>query len=219
MSRFALELAVLDMAGTTVNEHGCVERAFRAGVESVGGPPPDAKSLHQMRGRAKRDVFRELLEHPQQADAAHAHFIQFLLDAVAAGELDACLGAEAALRSLRESGIRTCLITGFDPEIQQALMEQLGWTSLVDLAISPGDELRGRPFPDMILEAMLRLQVTDVHAVLVAGDTVNDLLAGYRAGAGTLVGVLGGAHTREELLAAPHTHLVDGIGHLFEAIR
>ena len=50
-------------------------------------------------------------------------------------------------------------------------------------------------------------------------NTVNDLLAGYRAGVGTLVGVLGGAHTRAELVAAPHTHLVDGIGHLFEAIR
>ena len=76
------------------------------------------------------------------------------------------MGAGAALRSLRESDIRTCLITVFDPKSQQALMEN-GGASLVGLAISPCNELRGRRFPDMIFKAMLRLQVNDVHSVLV----------------------------------------------------
>ena len=213
-----LELAVLDMAGTTVNENGCVERAFVAGVLHVGAGTPDAQALHAMRGRSKRDVFAALLPTPEQAAEAHAEFVRYLLEAVRKGELQACTGAETTLRTLRASGVRVCLITGFDAEVQRALMEHLGWTSLVDLALSPGGRIRGRPAPDLIFEAMLQLQPTGVQSVLVAGDTTNDLLSGYRAGVGTLVGVLGGAHSRAELASAPHTHLADGIGQLLTAI-
>jgi phosphonatase-like hydrolase len=218
MQRPELELAVLDMAGTTVNENGCVERAFVAGVQHVGGGTPDAQALHAMRGRSKKDVFAALLPTAQQAAEAHAEFVRYLLGAVDSGQLQACAGAEDTLRTLRADGVRVCLITGFDAEVQGALMEHLGWTSLVDLALSPGGRIRGRPAPDLIFEAMLQLQPTGVQSVLVAGDTTNDLLSGYRAGVGTLVGVLGGAHSRAELASAPHTHLADGIGQLLATI-
>jgi phosphoglycolate phosphatase-like HAD superfamily hydrolase len=53
--------------------------------------------------------------------------------------------------------------------------------------------------------------VDDVRDVVVVGDTANDLLSGFRAGAGAVVGVLTGAHDRALLCAAPHTHLVDDV--------
>ena len=213
-----LELAVLDMAGTTVNENGCVERSFTSAIACVGGAPPDADVLHSMRGRSKKDVFAALLSSEEQARAAHTQFVRELLDAIGQGVLEACPGAEATLRGLRAEGVRISLITGFDADVQRALLDHLGWATLVDLALSPGGQIRGRPYPDLILSAMLRLQPTGVQSVLVAGDTTNDLLSGYRAGAGTLVGVLGGAHTRAELESAPHTHLIDGIGALLDAL-
>jgi phosphoglycolate phosphatase-like HAD superfamily hydrolase len=61
---------------------------------------------------------------------------------------------------------------------------------------------------------VLRLGIEDVRAVAVAGDTANDLTAGYRAGAGVIAGVLSGAHTRAELEAAPHTHILETIAEL-----
>jgi phosphoglycolate phosphatase len=213
-----LELAVLDMAGTTVNENGCVERAFTAAIEHVGCGPVDAPTLHGMRGRSKKDVFARLLPSADQASAAHAEFIRYVLRAIGDGELQACAGVEGTLRALRADGVRVCLITGFDAEIQHALMDHLGWGGLVDLALSPAGLVRGRPFPDLIFQAMLQLQPTGVQSVLVAGDTTNDLLSGYRAGVGTLVGVLGGAHSQAELASAPHTHLSDGIGRLIDTI-
>jgi len=45
----------------------------------------------------------------------------------------------------------------------------------------------------------------------VAGDTTSDLVAGSRSGASIVAGVLTGAHTRDELAEAPHTHLLDSI--------
>src|SRR5205814_7347458 len=108
MQKRELELAVLDMAGTTVNEHGCVERAFLAAVESIGAPPPDADVLHAMRGRSKREVFQHLVGVPDLAEAAHAAFVTYLLNAVAAGELAPCPGAEHTLRALRDGGAKVC---------------------------------------------------------------------------------------------------------------
>jgi phosphoglycolate phosphatase len=214
-----LELAVLDMAGTTVNENGCVERAFLAAIDYVGAPPPDAGVLHAMRGRSKREVFQHLVAVPERAAVAHDEFVRYLLNAAASGVLVPCPGAEETLRALRDDGARVCLITGFDTEVRQAVIDCLGWASLVDLTLSPDNDLRGRPFPDLIFQAMVRLKATGVQSVLVAGDTTNDLLSGYRAGAGLNVGVLGGAHGRDELERAPHTHLADGIGQLLNVIR
>lgn len=55
--------------------------------------------------------------------------------------------------------------------------------------------------------------------VAVAGDTVNDLVAGRRAGATDLAGVLTGAHDRAQWAAAPHTHLLVSVTGLPEVLE
>jgi phosphoglycolate phosphatase-like HAD superfamily hydrolase len=65
-----------------------------------------------------------------------------------------------------------------------------------------------------VLAALLELQVGDVRNVAVAGDTTNDLVSGYRAGARILAGVLTAAHDRGALESAPHTHILYSIGEL-----
>jgi phosphoglycolate phosphatase-like HAD superfamily hydrolase len=66
----------------------------------------------------------------------------------------------------------------------------------------------------MILTAVLRLRIDDVAEVAVVGDTSSDLLAGTRAGASLVIGVLSGAHTRAELARAPHTHVIGSVADL-----
>ena len=58
---------------------------------------------------------------------------------------------------------------------------------------------------------MARLGVRDPGTVAVAGDTVSDLEAGTRAGAGAVVGVLSGAHDEASLIRAPHTAIVPDV--------
>jgi phosphoglycolate phosphatase-like HAD superfamily hydrolase len=60
----------------------------------------------------------------------------------------------------------------------------------------------------------MRLEIDAVQEVAVAGDTASDLEAGTRAGAAIVAGVLTGAHSREQLLAAPHTHLLTSVTEL-----
>jgi phosphonatase-like hydrolase len=219
-----IELAVIDLAGTLVRDDGAVEGAFlealRA-VDAIGNDSPDdalRESVRATMGRSKIAVFRELLGDEQRAQAANAAFEDAYARRIEAGETTALPTAEDALRRLREASVLVAVTTGFSAPTRDALLANLAWLDLVDLALSPTVELRGRPAPDLVLGALLRLGVEDVRFVAVAGDTTNDLNAGYRAGAGIVAGILGGAHSRDELERAPHTHVLDSVGEFAEAV-
>lgn len=220
-----IALAVIDLAGTTVRDDGAVEGAFVEALRSVGdvaGDAPDESLLAFVRstmGMSKIALFRERLGDEARAQAANAAFEEAYARRVEAGEVDALPGSEDVFRTLREDGIRVSVTTGFSPATRELLLETLGWTDSVDLALSPDGDLRGRPAPDLVLASLLCLRVDDVRAVAVVGDTVNDLVSGRRAGASILAGVLTGAHDRATLAAAPHTHLLDSIRDVPAALR
>ncbi len=213
-------LAVLDLAGTTVRDDGAVEGAFVAALDVVGaGRGSDGFDgrlayLRETMGRSKIEVLGALLGDDAAARRANDAFEAAYGERVAAGAIEPLPGAEAAMARLRDAGVLVCVTTGFSAATLEALLDALDWRDRVDLALTPGPGIRGRPHPDLVLTAVLRLEVDDVRQVAVAGDTASDLLAGTRAGAGIVAGVLTGAHDRAQLGAAPHTHLLESIAEL-----
>ncbi len=209
-------LACLDMAGTTVRDEGAVEAAFGDALHAGGilpGTPAAAEASAMVRatmGWSKADVFAALLP-PGDAARATAEFARAYEASIAAGGAEPLPGALRVLRQLRARGVLVCLTTGFAPSTRDALLAALAWEGEVDLALSPADVGRGRPAPDLILGAMARLGVGDPGTVAVVGDTVSDLEAGTRAGAGAVVGVLTGAHDEASLARAPHTAIVPDV--------
>ena len=133
---------------------------------------------------------------------------------MAAGGVAPLPGAVHALSALREAGIKICLATGFSPVTRDAVLDALGWRPLVDLALSPADAGRGRPWPDLPLTALLRLGGGAVSELAVAGDTASDVESGLRAGAGLVAGVLTGSASRAELDKAGAPHVLDSIAGL-----
>jgi phosphonatase-like hydrolase len=212
-------LVVLDMAGTTVRDDGVVDEAFISALSTVGvepGSPRFASAEIYVRdtmGQSKAEVFAALLD-PDEAARATEAFARAYEEIVAAGRVAPMDGALDMFVTLRARDVKIALTTGFAPSTRDALIASLGWSEYVDLALSPADSGRGRPAPDMILDAMKRLGVLDGGAVAVVGDTVSDLEAGTNAGARAVVGVLSGAHDRATLLTAPHTDLIDDINGL-----
>jgi phosphonatase-like hydrolase len=212
-----ITLAVLDMAGTTVTDDGIVEDSFLAALESVGigsDSPEVVDKMDYIRatmGRSKIEVFTEMLGDADRAAEANRAFESTIAVSIAEGRVQPIEGAEAVLADLRERGLQLCLTTGFSGATRDLLVDELGWRDLVDLVLAPGPGVRGRPYPDLVLSAVMALEVEDVREVAVVGDTANDLTAGHRAGAGIVAGVLTGAHQRVELEAAPHTHILDSI--------
>lgn len=213
-------LAVLDIAGTTVRDDGAVVAAFGDAFAALGIEPTTAQRRYVLdtMGRSKIEVFGHLLDDDAAARAANAAFETAYARRVDDGDVVEVPGALDAIRRMRSAGIRVCLVTGFSPRTRDALLARLGWTDEVDLALSPSHLVRGRPTPDLVLAAALRLSVDDVRDIAVAGDTTNDLLSGFHAGAGVVAGVLTGAHDRALLGSAPHTHLLEDVTHLPAAL-
>jgi phosphonatase-like hydrolase len=214
-----VELVCLDMAGTTVDDGTAVLDSFAVAVAEAGlhGADRDAAIAYatETMGSSKIEVFRAILGGDEaRARAANATFERAYDEVVARGAVRAMPGAAELFAACRRDGVAVCLTTGFAPPTRDAILHALGWEAGVDLVLSPADAGRGRPWPDMILTAVIRLEVGDVRSVAVAGDTTNDLWAGHRSGAAVVAGVLSGAHTAEQLGAAPHTHLLNSVADL-----
>ncbi len=201
-------LAVIDMAGTTVNEGALQEEAFTRALTSHGVEEGSTAFTamtayaRQTSGTSKELVFRHLFEDAATAVNVNRSFEAAYDNLLARHGVEPIPGAEESILTLRSSGLKICLATGFGRHTQNMILESLGWMGLADLSLCPSDAGRGRPYPDIILTAVLALDIEDVRSVLVAGDTTSDILAGQRAGAGAVIGVLTGAHSEAELQLA-----------------
>lgn len=211
-----LRLAFLDMSGTMFHDSGTMERAFARTVADLG-VDPDSERFRAMLahvrttlGQSRTGVLEHLFaEDPQRAARAVRGFRHHLDELLAAEPVRPVEGAEEAVHALRAAGLQVCLATGYDRHTQNTLLEQLGWMGLADLSLCPSDAGRGRPWPDMVLTAVLALDLGDVREVLVVGDTAADVQAGLRAGSAAVAGVLTGAHDEASLRAAG-AHVVVG---------
>ncbi|OBF28476.1 haloacid dehalogenase [Mycobacterium sp. ACS1612] len=205
------------MAGTTVADDGLVVAAFDMAATAVGvpesGPERDAARQYVLdtMGQSKIAVFRALFgteDRAQQANDAFERAYEGLIDE---GRAESIAGAADTVTRLRDNGIRVALTTGFSGTTQEKLLAALGWQSLADLVLAPGGGVRGRPHPDLVLSALIRLQIDGVANVATLGDTSSDIESGRRAGASVVAGTLTGAHDAQRLRAAGATHVVESV--------
>jgi phosphonatase-like hydrolase len=212
-----IRLASLDMAGTTIDEGGAVYAVLRDAVERATGREVPDDLLSRWSGTDKKEAIVGLLtalrEDTGRAQAIFATFSDDLAAAYATDPPVLLPGVAETVAQLRADGVKVALQTGYVREVAEGLLDAVGWSvgRDVDALVTAEDVSASRPAPYLIFRTMEATGVTDVHQVLVAGDTVNDVTAGTRAGARFVVGVLSGAHTVAELGAARHTHLVPSV--------
>ncbi len=213
-----LELVVFDMAGTTVYDGDAVNRCLQEALKDanfkvtrdeintvMGIPKPIAiESMIERCGHSSR-IRTELL-----VEQIHADFkVRMQNHYLHSPEIRETLGAHDLFVKLNAAGIKIALDTGFDGETADIILNRLGWTNcpFIGTTITAGEGLRGRPYPDMIFEAMSRLDVNNSKAVAKVGDTPSDLEEGTLAGCGWVIGITSGSHSAEELSEFQHTHL------------
>lgn len=217
----SIDLVIVDLAGTTVDDGGTVLAAFR-GTMTRFGLPFEEHELQAVRGANKLTVFRQFAvralgpgpDAVRVTREAHEAFTGELLHEYRTGPVETMEGAETAMAAIKERGIKLATNTGFGHGIADTILTRLGWRGLLDAEVCGDDVPTGRPAPYMIYLAMERAAVSDVRRVLAAGDTPLDLQAGTRAGCGGVVGVLTGTHGIDTLGATRHTHIVQSVADL-----
>ena len=215
-----LDLVALDMAGTTIDDHGLVYTALAASVRETGASiaPLD---LQTWMGTDKITAIGALMRlggvtpTPASTASAFQRFRVILAEAYDTTPPIALPGVEKALQQLKSRGVAIALTTGFDDAIALPLLDRLGWRvgELLDAVVTTSDVSVGRPAPYLIHRAMERTGAVDVCRVLAAGDTLVDLAAARNAGV-IAVGVLTGGLSRAELESLPHDHILGSVAEL-----
>lgn len=217
MSSKEIQLAVVDMAGTTVADDGLVVASFEAAATAAGLPETGSEREQARQyvldtmGQSKIVVFRAIFGAEDLAQRANAAFEAAYEAEIDNGRATPIDGAAEAISRLRDAGIKVALTTGFSGRTQEKLLAALGWQTIADLVLAPGDGVRGRPYPDLILTALIRLQADSVANVAALGDTGNDVDSALRAGCAIAAGTLTGAHDEDQLRAAGATHVVGSV--------
>ena len=221
-----IELVALDMAGTTIDEHGSVYAALHEAVAANGAEVTEAL-VQEWMGTDKREAIAALVELGGGAALDHdgvehgyATFRQLLEAKYRADPPCPIAGVPEALAALRASGVKVALTTGFARDVAEPLLAGLGWTvgATVDAVVCADEVAAGRPAPYLIFRAMERTDVRAVDRVLVAGDTLVDLRAGTNAGVAAVVGVATGKLAFDDLRVERHTHLLASVADLPELV-
>lgn len=107
-------------------------------------------------------------------------------------------GIMEMLKTLKEAGIRTAIVTNKNTLAATELWQQL-FKETVSLVVGEDEAhgIRKKPEPDMVMEALQRLNVTPEEAVYV-GDSEVDVQTARNAGMEGIF-VLWGFRTKEEL--------------------
>ena len=224
LSNNHIQVVVVDMAGTTVADDGLVVGSFEAAATAAGLPEGGAERERARRyvldtmGQSKIAVFRTLFGAEELAQRANAAFESAYEAAIDNGRARPIDGAADAITRLRDAGVRVALTTGFSGATQGKLLAALGWQSLADLVLAPGDGVRGRPYPDLILTALMRLQADSVRNVAALGDTSSDVDSALRAGCAIAAGTLTGAHDERQLREAGATHVAPTVSDFADLI-
>jgi len=208
-----IELIVCDMAGTTVMEGGVVYKTLRAAM-NADGLNVSEHDMHAWHGAKKEAVIANFAkEHGNTPDGELearvkrvAHLFEEMIHEAYFGETSkvGLIGDDLRswMFSLQSRGTKVALDTGYPPALQKALIKKLELDTVVDGHVSSYEVADGRPAPYMIFKLMEDLGVENVRRVAKVGDTVRDIQEGKNAGCGLVIGVLSGADSEEQLLAA-----------------
>ncbi len=222
----ALELAVFDVAGTTVVDDDRVAENLCLALADVGVHAARADGARVM-GLSKPVALEVLCKGQvdpavlgEVVDAAHRVFVERMVHHyLTAPGVRPVPGTETTFHVLREEGVAVALDTGFSRRILNAILLRLGWfEDVVDCTVASDEVEGGRPHSFMIERAMLLTGVRSARRVLKVGDTAADMEEGKNAGAALVVGVLSGTGSRAGLERAGADHVIADVSLLPQLI-
>ena len=251
-----LKAVVLDWAGTTV-DHGCLApvATFMQAFAETGVPitvaearaPMGMPKWHHIQAITRMEsvatrwqAVHGRLPEDQDVDALYQRFLPLQVQTVEQHS-DVIPGVVEAVAAFRARGLAVASTTGYPREVMDVVVrtaKEQGYEA--DVTICAGDTPAGRPGPFMALQALIKLSISPVEAVVKIGDTAVDIEEGLNGGmwsvgiavTGNEVGLTAAEYAAqsageqrrlakeatERLYAAGAHYVVDGLGEVLPAI-
>lgn len=190
--------ALFDLDGTLIDSIELIRRSYAHTLRAHRDFEPPLEFWLQGLGRPLRWQFEHFTQDPAEIEAMVATYRAFNLahhDALV-GEFP---GALAAVRELKERGVKLGIVTSKMRAGAQRGLKHCGFEGLFEVIVGADDVEQHKPHPAPVLLALEQLGASADGAVMV-GDSPHDLASGRAAGALTAA-VAWGPFPREQLLA------------------
>ena len=177
-----IDAVVFDMDGVLVDTERLWDEVREALTEEWGGRyTPEAQEA--MMGMSSREWSRYLHETVglrEPPDVINREVVRRML-ARYETDLPVVPGAVEAVHRLTDGGLRLAVASSSNRELIDAVLRRLGLTGLFEVTVSSEEVPRGKPAPDVYLEAALRLGVAPARCIAVE-DSASGIRAAHAAG-------------------------------------
>jgi beta-phosphoglucomutase len=183
MKRFAPQAVIFDIDGTIVDNMHLHAEAFSVFAERHGLPPLTSDDRARLDGRRNSEIFPILFKRDVSREEweAYEHEKEGLYRALSRGRLTPMKGLHDLIAHLKADGIKVALATSA-PELNVAhTLTELGLNGDFPIIVRGDQVPRGKPAPDVFLEAARRLGVEPADC-LVFEDAPMGVEAGKAAG-------------------------------------
>jgi HAD superfamily hydrolase (TIGR01509 family) len=158
---------LFDLDGTLIDSMPHHHNAWVEWYARRGLPMNAGQFFAATAGRSNAEILLDLFpdlsvaEHVAMADDKEAIYRE-----LATGSLALIHGAQAFVAQARASGCKLAVCTASTLPNMALAFERYGIDTWVDTITSPADGLRGKPHPDIFLEAAKRLGLAPEHCVV-----------------------------------------------------
>ena len=181
--RFAPRAVIFDIDGTIVDNMHLHAEAFAVFAGRHGLPALTAEDRARLDGRRNSEIFPILFkrEVPRHEWLAYEEEKEGLYRELSRGRLSPMKGLHLLIARLKESGIAMALATSAPEANVTHTLAELGLADAFAVIVRGDQVPRGKPAPDVFIEAARRLGV-DPQDCLVFEDAPMGIAAAHAAG-------------------------------------
>ncbi len=173
---------LFDLDGTLINSMPLHHEAWRAWFAKAGQDFDDQTFFARTAGRTNAEILADL--YPRHSAADHERMAdekETLYRTKASQHLAMIDGALEFMAAAKNQGLALAVCTAAPPANIEVAFERFALKGMVQTVTSPADGLRGKPHPDIFLEAALRMRMRPQQCI-VFEDAPLGVEAASRAG-------------------------------------
>ncbi len=209
MANKSYKAVVFDWDGTLMDSTNHIVRAITNTCQDMGMPKPSHSQASWVIGMSLQSALYKLVP-DLNADNVE-EFIKLYQYHSSKTQLQVELfpGQVDLLKQLHAKNIMLAVATGKTRPGLDVFLQRLGLVDIFQVTKTV-TEANGKPDPDMLQQIMLELDLAP-ESIIMVGDTTHDIFMAHAAGIDSMA-VAYGAHSKEELLSAKPTILLDSVG-------
>jgi HAD superfamily hydrolase (TIGR01509 family) len=178
----ALKAVLFDLDGVLVDSFEVWRHLLNSALERHGRAPLDAAGFASVWGQGMEADIR-MFFHGLTVDGLRAYYEENFSRHLR--HLKVFTDARPVAETLTSRGLRLAVASNSTPRIIAETLGAAGLAPLFPVVVGAGGPLRGKPEPDVVLEALAQVQASPEEALFI-GDSPYDMEAGERAGVATV---------------------------------